>query len=119
MVFHPALRRLCEFETFLYTLPTLTSGNVESKHVSYFDLLKHLWAVICNDLIHHIEHHDGPLVRSATSGSFATPPEPFLNVARLYISSLRNLLDPYAKRWVEGVITPKSQRRFENSKLQQ
>jgi hypothetical protein len=118
-VFYLALRRVCEFETFLYTLPTWTSGDVESKHVSYFDLLKHLGEVLCNDLIHHIEHDHGPLVRSATSGSFATPPEPFLNVARLYISSLRNLLDLYAKRLAEGVITPKPQRRFENSKPQE
>jgi hypothetical protein len=67
--------------------------------------------MLCNHLVHIIEHLRA---RSAVQ----VPPEPIFDSVRLYISSLRYLLDLYAMSGKEGMLTPR--RRFdENSKLHQ
>jgi hypothetical protein len=67
--------------------------------------------VLYNDLVHNAEH-------LYAHSAVQVPPEPVFDAVRLYISSLRNLLDPYAMSGEEGMLIPR--RQFdENSKLHQ
>jgi hypothetical protein len=83
------------------------------KSLPYFDLPRHVRKVLYSDLVRNLLMLH---VRSAA----ALPPEPILNDVGFYISSLRYLLDLYARSGKDGVPVLKPKRRFdENSKLLQ
>jgi hypothetical protein len=102
MVVYCVLRYLCGLETF----PLLSSaangghggggnddGSSERKQLPYFDFPKHGRKVLYSDLIHIVEHL--PMLHICSAA--AIPPDPIVNAVRLYISSLRYFLDPYAR----------------------
>jgi hypothetical protein len=85
-----------------------------SKQLPYFDL-EHMCKVLYNDAIQNAERLHMLQERSVA----AILPVSILNVVRLYISSSRYLLDPYARSEEDGVLVQPKRRLDENSKLQQ